>query len=170
MELHPEHLFYSTSVISGIKIEIFATPDGISNIWLNKNDSTAEQIATKLHEDDPYLFGVFNQLEEYFNRERKTFDVPLNVEGTDFQKKVWNELQKIPYGKTISYKTLAERVGSVKTIRAVGGANGANPVPLIIPCHRVIHADGSLGGYSAGIAIKQKLLQLEGCLYPDLFE
>jgi methylated-DNA-[protein]-cysteine S-methyltransferase len=116
------------------------------------------------------MFGVFTQLEEYFNKKRKTFNVPLWLEGTAFQKNVWSKLQKIPFGKTISYKTLAERVGNIKSVRAVGGANSANPVPVIIPCHRVINADGTIGGYSAGLDIKLKLLQLEGSFNPDLFE
>lgn len=82
--------------------------------------------------------------------------------GTPFQQKVWKELSKIPYGKTISYRELAKRVGSPKAFRAVGNANGKNPFPLIIPCHRVIAADGSLGGYSCGIQIKKDLLKIEG--------
>jgi methylated-DNA-[protein]-cysteine S-methyltransferase len=108
-------------------------------------------------------------LKEYFNRERNTFQLPLEIIGSEFQKKVWNELQKIPYGRTVSYKELSIRVGDVKSIRAVGKANGSNPLPIVIPCHRVIGADGKLVGYGGGIDVKEKLLKLEGIINEDLF-
>jgi len=91
------------------------------------------------------------------------------LQGSDFQIKVWNELLNIPFGKAISYKTLSEKLGDKNLTRAVGKANGSNPVPIIVPCHRVINADGSLGGYSAGLHIKEKLLELEGILSLKLF-
>lgn len=100
----------------------------------------------------------------------KNFNLPLDLEGTEFQKKVWKELQKISYGKTISYKMLSEKIGNVKAIRAVGKANGENPVAIIVPCHRVIGSNGSLTGYASGLDIKEKLLLLEGAISPDLFE
>ncbi|HCY74326.1 MAG TPA: cysteine methyltransferase [Ignavibacteriales bacterium] len=163
--------FYSEEIISGIKIAILAASSGIKKISLNpKSDIHKKSSYIKLRSDDPYLFGVFNQLKEYFAGNRKKFNVPLDIEGTDFQKKVWNELQKIPYGKTISYKSLSEKLGDVKAIRAVGKANGLNPIAIIIPCHRVIGADGSLVGYAGGLAIKEKLLHLEGALNPELFD
>ncbi len=102
------------------------------------------------------------QLLEYFGRERKIFDIPIKPEGTEFQKSVWNELCKIPYGKTASYKEIAEAIGRPKAARAVGGANNKNPVMIIIPCHRVVGSDGSLTGYAFGTDIKQKLLNIEG--------
>jgi methylated-DNA-[protein]-cysteine S-methyltransferase len=164
-------IYYSKEIISGITIIIITSRKGIKKIFLNpKTELQDLSTATKLRSDDPYLFGIFNQLKEYFEGTRKVFDVPLDVDGTDFQKKVWNELQKIPYGKTISYKTLSEKLGDVKAIRAVGKANGQNPVAIIIPCHRVIGADGSLIGYASGLDIKQKLLHLEGALNPELFD
>lgn len=101
------------------------------------------------------------QLEEYFTGARQDFDLPLEVEGTEFQTKVWNELKKIPYGKTYSYKELAKRVKNEKAVRAVGTANGRNPISIIVPCHRVIAADGTLGGYGGGLKIKTKLLEIE---------
>lgn len=101
------------------------------------------------------------QLEEYLNGERTTFNLPLDVSGTPFQKRVWRELKKIPYGKTHSYKDIAHRIKNNKAVRAVGTANGANPLCIIVPCHRVIAADGSIGGYSGGLHIKRKLLKLE---------
>lgn len=104
------------------------------------------------------------QLEEYFAGRRREFSVPLAPEGTRFQRRVWDELARIPYGETISYRELARRSGNPKASRAVGGANGRNPLPVIIPCHRVIAADGSLGGYSSGLERKRELLALEGAL------
>jgi methylated-DNA-[protein]-cysteine S-methyltransferase len=115
------------------------------------------------------MHGVYSQLKEYFKGKRKEFDLPLEIEGTDFHKKVWNELLKIPYGKTISYKELAIRLGHEKVIRAAAKANGANPLPIVIPCHRVIGSDSSLVGYGGGLKIKEKLLSIEGILEPDLF-
>src|SRR5574338_137480 len=167
----PETNFYSEEIISDIKIAALASSKGIKKIFLNpKPDLQEKTFATKLRSDDPYLFGVFNQLREYFSGIRKHFNVPLDIEGSEFQKKIWNELQNIPYGKTISYKSLSEKLGDVKAIRAVGKANGQNPVAIIIPCHRVIGADGSLVGYAGGLAIKEKLLHLEGALNPELFD
>ena len=163
--------YYSEETISGIRIIVLASSKGIKKLFLNPKEEISElSSSTKLQNDDPYLFGVFTQIREYFSRERKSFNVPLDLEGTDFQKKVWEELQKIPFGKTISYKTLSENLGDVKAIRAVGKANGQNPVAIIVPCHRVIGADGSLIGYACGLDIKEKLLQLEGVLDPNLFD
>ena len=103
------------------------------------------------------------QLDEYFNGEREAFDVPLNLKysGTEFQHKVWQELYKIPYGQTINYKTLAQRCGGANYSRAVANANGRNPVSIIVPCHRVIASDGTLGGYTGGLDKKEHLLSLE---------
>ncbi|MCC7093513.1 MAG: methylated-DNA--[protein]-cysteine S-methyltransferase [Ignavibacteriaceae bacterium] len=112
---------------------------------------------------------IFRQLKEYFNRERREFELSLEIIGTDFQKKVWDELTKIPYGETISYGELAVRLGDKNKMRAVAAANGANPIPVIIPCHRVIGADGSLTGYGGGLDVKKKLLELEGRWTMDLF-
>ncbi len=105
---------------------------------------------------------IVAQLHEYFEGRRRTFDLPLAMRGTEFQLAVWNELQRIPYGDTISYGELARRIGRPSAIRAVGAANGANPIPVIVPCHRVIGANGTLTGYGGGIERKQWLLALEG--------
>ncbi|MGZ3693231.1 MAG: methylated-DNA--[protein]-cysteine S-methyltransferase [Bdellovibrionota bacterium] len=107
------------------------------------------------------LRDTVSQLEQYFKGKRQDFDLPLELEGSEFQKKVWNQLKKIPYGKTYSYRELAQKVKNEKACRAVGSANGKNPIGIIIPCHRVIAADGSLGGYSGGLPNKVKLLELE---------
>src|SRR5262245_35626242 len=112
-------------------------------------------------EDGPLFDDAVRQLGEYFAGERKTFSLTLIPEGTEFQRAVWSELQNIPYGETISYKELAERIGKPKAVRAVGAANGANPIPIIIPCHRVIGNDGSLTGFGGGLPLKKRLLELE---------
>jgi methylated-DNA-[protein]-cysteine S-methyltransferase len=101
------------------------------------------------------------QLEEYFNGNRTVFDLKLNPQGTDFQKKVWNELLNIPYGKTRTYLEQTKKLGDIKAIRAVASANGKNPIWIIIPCHRVIGSDGSLTGYAGGIWRKKWLLEHE---------
>lgn len=105
--------------------------------------------------------AVARQLREYFAAERTTFDLPLAPEGTEFQKKVWAELMRIPYGKTISYGELAQRVGRRGAARAVGRANATNPIAIIVPCHRVIGADGTLTGYAYGVDLKRNLLDFE---------
>lgn len=104
---------------------------------------------------------VFRQLDDYFAGNRTEFDFPLQLDGTPFQQSVWKELLKIPYGETISYQELAKRVGKPKASRAVGNANGKNPVCIVVPCHRVVRANGDLGGYAYGIAMKKSLLSIE---------
>jgi methylated-DNA-[protein]-cysteine S-methyltransferase len=101
------------------------------------------------------------QLHEYFAGKRTGFDLPLAPRGTEFQRSVWRQLQEIPYGETISYGELARRVGNPKASRAVGSANGKNPLPIVIPCHRVIAGNGTLGGFGGGLPTKQTLLALE---------
>jgi methylated-DNA-[protein]-cysteine S-methyltransferase len=108
------------------------------------------------------------QLEEYFEGRRTSFDLPLDLAGTGFQRAVWAELLRVPFGRTISYRDLSIRIGNVKAIRAVGHANGQNPLPILVPCHRVIGADGSLTGYGGGLWRKKILLSLEKCLPPEL--
>lgn len=107
---------------------------------------------------------VSAQLDSYFNGELTTFDLPLHLTGTEFQKSVWMALRDIPFGRTWSYGALAERVGNPKASRAVGAANGANPIPIIIPCHRVIGANKSLTGFGGGLETKEFLLKHEGVL------
>jgi len=108
------------------------------------------------------------QVHEYFTRKRKQFELPVHLEGTLFQRRVWNRLREIAYGKTVTYGELAVRLGIPNGARAVGRANATNPVALVIPCHRVIGHAGQLTGYGAGIAIKKALLGLEGALSPEL--
>lgn len=108
-----------------------------------------------------YLASAKAQILEYFSKRRKTFDVPLSLAGSEFQKKVWSALRGIPYGETRSYKQIAEAVGNENAARAVGMANNRNPIPIIIPCHRVIGSDGKLVGYGGGIERKKYLLKME---------
>jgi methylated-DNA-[protein]-cysteine S-methyltransferase len=114
--------------------------------------------------DHAVLLRAREQLVEYFAGHRRGFDLPLAPQGTDFQRQVWWELANIPFGDTISYAELAVRVGRPTATRAVGAANGRNPLPIVLPCHRVIGADGSLTGFGGGLPTKQFLLQLEGAL------
>ena len=112
-------------------------------------------------EDARPFEAAIAQLAEYFAGGRQDFDLPLAPEGTSFQRTVWQALTRIPYGETTSYSTLAQRIGKPQASRAVGLANGANPLPIVVPCHRVIGADGSLTGFGGGLDIKRKLLALE---------
>ena len=113
-------------------------------------------------EDAAPLTETIRQLQAYFAGDLETFNLPLAPEGTPFQKEVWRRLRDIPYGQTISYGELARRIGNPKASRAVGLANGSNPIPIVIPCHRVIGSNGSLTGFGGGLSIKKKLLALEG--------
>ena len=152
------------------KVYYYETPIGkiglaeewgfITNLYFMnmKQPLRAKQIETDT------LKEGFVQLMEYFNGERTDFDLPLNPAGTDFQQTVWSELLNIPYGETRSYKDIAIKIGQENSTRAVGNANNKNPIPIIIPCHRVIGADGKLNGYIGGTDIKQKLLEIEGIL------
>lgn len=123
-------------------------------------------------EDNPNDLAVeaLRQLDEYFERERNEFDLPLQMNGTPFQKTVWTKLLDIPFGKTISYLELSRRLGNANAIRATGQANGQNPLPIVVPCHRVIGTDGSLVGYGGGLWRKRWLLSHEEALpQPELF-
>ncbi len=117
--------------------------------------------------DNPILAMARGQLDEYFAGTRQTFDLPLAPAGTEFQRTVWWALERIPYGRTISYAQLAAHVDRPSATRAVGAANGRNPLPIVLPCHRVIGADGSLTGFGGGLPVKRYLLQLEGSLPRD---
>ena len=116
----------------------------------------------------PVIDQCISELDEYFFRGRKFFNVELQISGTEFQKKVWNELLTIPYGKTISYLELSLRIGDINSIRAVGLANGQNPLAIVVPCHRVIGKNGDLVGYGGGLDKKVWLLQHEGAFSEQL--
>lgn len=112
-------------------------------------------------EQEPILTLAVEQLEQYFAAERREFDLPLQFAGSEFQQSVWQRLLAIPYGYSASYSQLAQDLGNAKAVRAVAAANGANAISIIVPCHRIVGADGSLVGYAGGLAAKQKLLALE---------
>jgi methylated-DNA-[protein]-cysteine S-methyltransferase len=118
-----------------------------------------------IESDAPVLRETKRQLDEYFQARRTQFELPLLMAGSDFQKRVWNELLKISYGETSSYLGLAERMGNKSAIRAVAGANGANAISIIVPCHRIIGGNGELVGYAGGLKAKEKLLALECGLF-----
>lgn len=144
------------------------SPIGPLTVWANEEGVTAIDFGRAEGNPDPghpVLSQAVRELEEYFARKRKAFDVPVCVEGTAFQMAVWKKLQKIPYGETRSYSDIAKAIGRPKAVRAVGQANRKNQIPVIIPCHRVIGKDRSLTGY-AGKQLDKKeiLLRLEGCL------
>lgn len=125
--------------------------------------NSAEQtvIEDNWHQDEECFADVLQQLEEYFAGHRQEFSVKMRLKGTDFQRRVWQELRQIPYGKTASYGDIAKRIDNPKACRAVGAANGKNPVPIIIPCHRIIGNDGSMTGFGGGLELKRTLLELE---------
>lgn len=127
--------------------------------WLNDHFDDHDVVDNKSRNKE-----VIEQLNRYFNGKLARFTCPVDLIGTPFQVRVWKELSKIPYGTTITYKQLAKRIGTSKGFQAVGRANASNPLPIIVPCHRVLGTDGSLVGYSSGIKTKEFLLKLEGAL------
>ena len=131
----------------------------ITDLWFADQEDKWPQV--EVQEETALLARAKIQLDEYFEGERKQFELPLNPSGTEFQCKVWRALEEIPYGETRSYKEIAEAVGSPKGFRAVGLANNKNPIAIIIPCHRVVGADKSLVGYGGGLDLKVALLALE---------
>lgn len=132
----------------------------LENLYFPLGKTRVEPEKEWIHSKEKFMKALF-QLEAYFNGELTRFDLELNVSGTDFQKKVWQELVKIPYGETISYSELAKRIGNPNASRAVGMANGKNPISIIVPCHRVIGKNGSLTGFGGGLEAKKNLLELE---------
>lgn len=147
--------------MSEIYTAFYNSPIGIIKIVANDSYILSLDIVAKMTisaKKSKPLQLCLTQLNEYFTGKREKFDLPLKLEGTSFQKQVWQELSKIPFGKVISYKELAQRVGKPKAFRAVGNANGKNKFPIILPCHRVVASNGTLGGYGLGLPCKKKLL------------
>jgi methylated-DNA-[protein]-cysteine S-methyltransferase len=143
------------------KLLIAGDSDAIRQINFAKNGKPSRPEADWQESQRGPLAQAARQLTEYFAGKRTDFDFPLAPEGTEFQRSVWRRLQEIPYGETISYGELARRVGNPKASRAVGAANGQNPIPIVIPCHRVIGANGKLTGFGGGLPTKEALLALE---------
>ena len=144
--------FYQSAVGS---IKIVVTDKKVQSV------SFQEKTDNFLNDTHFLLTEVVHQLDEYFEGKRHEFDLPLAPQGTPFQKKVWNQLRQIPYGKTASYLDIAKAVGNEKAVRAVGAANKKNPIAIIIPCHRVIGSNGKLTGYAGGLWRKERLLKHE---------
>ena len=142
----------------------FKSPIGIIEIVIENNTLISLKISDKFKKSEKetdFIKDIKNQLDEYFFGRRKIFDIQINPKGTDFQKLVWSELQKIPYGETKSYSEIAAAAGNKNAQRAIGNACNKNPIMIIIPCHRVISKNNNLGGYAYGKSIKQKLLNIE---------
>ena len=143
--------------IDGVTLRLVAGNEGLRTITFDQPESDISSDG----DAHPVLRAAIEQLTAYFAGSLREFNLPLEVTGTDFQMRVWRILQDIPYGETRSYRDLALALGSPTAVRAVGAANGANPLPIVIPCHRVIGANGKLVGYGGGLALKKRLLELE---------
>ena len=146
------------AIEDGPALRIMATPAGLRAIDFHLDRPPEGE----RDPGDPLLFEIARQLRAYFAGELREFDLPLDVEGTPFQKRVWTELGSIPYGETRSYLQVAAAIGAPRAVRAVGAANGANPAPIVVPCHRVIGTSGKLVGYGGGLPLKKRLLEIEG--------
>ncbi len=134
--------------------------DALTMIGFPKGSMRRDPEPDWIFNEKPFA-DAMRQLEEYFDGDRRDFDLPLRLDGTDFQLQVLDELQKIPYGETTSYGDIAKRIGRPRASRAVGAANGRNPIPIVVPCHRVIGTSGDLTGFGGGIDTKEALLRLE---------
>jgi methylated-DNA-[protein]-cysteine S-methyltransferase len=134
---------------------------GLAGVWFERQKHRPDRAGWKRAPDNPLLARARRQLAEYFARRRREFDLPLDPQGTPFQRAVWKAIAGVPYGTTISYAELARRAGHPGAMRAVGAATGRNPLGIIVPCHRIVGADGSLTGYAGGLARKRALLAFE---------
>ncbi|MBS1857834.1 MAG: methylated-DNA--[protein]-cysteine S-methyltransferase [Acidobacteria bacterium] len=145
-------------VADGLRVRVAVSVAGLRSIEF----PPARPIEGERTGADPLIAETARQLRAYFTGALRRFDLPLDMQGTPFQQRVWRQLQSIPYGETRSYRQVAAAIGAPAAVRAVGAANGANPVPIVVPCHRVIGAGGKLVGYGGGLELKQRLLELEG--------
>jgi methylated-DNA-[protein]-cysteine S-methyltransferase len=155
-------LFYKEIESPVGKLKLVASADAlVAVLWEHERPNRVKLNTMTLAPQQPILLETERQLTEYFAGERNEFDLPLQPDGSEFQKKVWQALREIPFGQTRSYLDLAKAVGSSKAARAVGAANGKNPLSIIVPCHRVVGSDGSLTGFAGGLDTKAALLALE---------
>ena len=146
------------------KLKLVASDEGLVAILWEKDSPRRVRLSELVLDDQhPVLMKTERQLGEYFAGKRKTFSVPLDMRGTSFQKNVWEALLAIPFGETRSYGQLATQLGNPRATRAVGAANGRNPISIIVPCHRVIGSSGKLTGFAGGLEAKERLLRLENC-------
>jgi methylated-DNA-[protein]-cysteine S-methyltransferase len=141
-------------------LRITANDQGVTAIERVSRASTARSVKASA-QARRHVDTAVRQLREYFAGKRRNFTVPVDLAGTPFQQRAWAEMQKIAYGSTISYAQQAARMKKPRAVRAVGSANGANPIPIIVPCHRVVASNGGLGGYALGLAMKRRLLEIE---------
>lgn len=149
------------------KLKLVATSNSlVAVLWEQERPNRVKLDAMNHDSRHPILIEAERQLTEYFRGARTAFDLPLEPHGSEFQKKVWQALREIPFGKTRSYLELAKALGSSKASRAVGAANGKNPLSIVVPCHRVIGTDGSLTGFAGGLEVKAKLLAIEASAAP----
>jgi methylated-DNA-[protein]-cysteine S-methyltransferase len=152
------------------RLRLIASNDALVGIWFEHGRDAARGAAGLARGCNAIVERTRQQLGEYFAGARREFELPLEPRGTEFQRRVWQRLTRIGYGDTTSYGALARDLGNPKGSRAVGLANGSNPIPIVIPCHRVIGADGALTGFGGGLAIKARLLELErAATQPRLF-
>jgi methylated-DNA-[protein]-cysteine S-methyltransferase len=156
-----ESLVYDDIASPVGRLRLIGSNDALVAIWFEHGRDAARNASTLTKGNSAALLLARSQLDEYFSGTRRSFDLPLAPRGTEFQQRVWARLQRIDYGATMTYGALAAALGNLKASRAVGLANGSNPIPLVIPCHRVIGADGSLTGFGGGLPIKSALLTLE---------
>ncbi len=155
-------MYYSKFNARLCEIILAGDETGLAHLHLNTGEGTRRFSVLPEWELNRQFFAATKaQILEYLEGKRKQFDVAINPRGTDFQKKVWEALCRIPYGRLTTYGDIARTLGNHKAARAVGSANGKNPIPLIIPCHRVVGADGSLTGFGHGISLKEELIRLE---------
>ena len=146
--------------MDGMGLLLVASAAGVRGIEFDRRPVPEGQ----RNDGNPMLMEAARQLRAYFAGQLREFQLPLDIEGTGFQKRVWGQVAAIPYGETRSYLQIAQALGSPGAVRAVGAANGANPVPIVVPCHRVIGGKGKLVGYGGGLAMKRRLLELEGAI------
>jgi methylated-DNA-[protein]-cysteine S-methyltransferase len=151
-------------VADGVDLRLVASAGGIRAIEFDRQPVPE----CPRNDRNPLLLEAARQLQAYFAGQLREFQLPLDVEGTVFQKRVWREVGSIPFGETRSYLQISTAIGSPRAVRAVGAANGANPVPIVVPCHRVIGVNGKLVGYGGGLALKRRLLEMEGAMAPRL--
>ncbi len=154
------------------RLTLVASNDGLAGILWEREGPAGLSLKLEVQEDDthPVLLEAEKQLGEYFDGRRKTFDLKLDVQGTPFQRAVWDALQTIPFGETRSYGDIARQIGNPAAVRATGAANGRNPVPIVVPCHRVIGSTGKLTGFGGGLDVKARLLELEGLGRPSMWD
>lgn len=148
------------------KLTLVGSDDGLAAIlWENDNPRRVPLDVAAEAPDHPILVGAAKQLDEYFAGTRRAFDLPLDLTGTSFQQKVWRALLTIPFGETRSYREIAIQIGHPEAVRAVGAANGRNPISIVAPCHRVVGSNGQLTGFAGGLSVKAELLALEGAQF-----